>query len=104
MGNAASLSGGGGTLPLLDIFDPASAIAFKETIDVSPGNTYIKSSLSDVNLLKISIVDGNYDFVISHMELTTNTNAGIYQRAFYGDTASNPRAQEPLTEKPQSII
>ena len=97
MGNAASISDDDGTLPLLDIVHPALATALKEMIDNSPGNTYIKSSLSDANFLKISIIDGNNDFVISHMELTTNTTTGIYQRALYGDIASEPRAKELLT-------
>lgn len=76
-----------GTLSLLDIVkSPESATALKAMIDNSPGHSYIKPDLSDVNLLKVSIVDGNDDSIINHMECATNADAAAYQKAMYGDT------------------
>ena len=103
MANAVSTSDGGGGLSLLDIVDSESADALKEMIDNSPGYTYIKPDLSDVRLLKVSIIDGNNDSVISHMEMLTNANADIYQKALYGETTSDSRAEELSTHKFQSI-
>jgi hypothetical protein len=92
MANAVSTPGEGSGLSLLDIVNPESAAALKDLIDNSPGHSYIKPDLSDINLLKVSIIDGNNDSVISHMELVTNANAAIYQKALYGDIASASRA------------
>lgn len=97
MANAVSNSDVGGGLSLLDIVDPESAAALKEMIDNSPGHTYIKPDLSDVSLLKVSIIDGNDDSVISHMEMATNGHAAVYQKALYGEIASDSKAQEPPT-------
>jgi hypothetical protein len=65
-------------------------------IDNSPGHTYIKPDLSDVNLLKVSIIDGNDDTVISHMELTTNVNAAIYQKNSMGRSPVTPEYKKNL--------
>jgi hypothetical protein len=92
MASAASTPGEGNGLSLLDIVDPDSAAALKDMIDNSPGHTYIKPDLSDVNLLKVSIIDGNDDSVISHMELATNANALVYQKALYSEIISDSRA------------
>jgi hypothetical protein len=74
------------TLSLLDIVASSeSAAALKEMIDNSPGHSYIKPDLSAVELLKVSILDGNDDSVISHMEAATNGYAAVYQRAMYGE-------------------
>lgn len=76
-----------GPLSLLDIVkSPESATALKAMIDNSPGHSYIKPDLSDVNLLKVSIVDGNDDSVITHMECVTNAHAAAYRKAMYGET------------------
>lgn len=103
MANAVPNSDVGGGLSLLDIVHPESATTLKEMIDNSPGHTYIKPDLSDVNLLKVSIIDGNDDSVISHMEMATNAHAAAYQKALYGETTSDSRAQDPPAHKPQSI-
>jgi hypothetical protein len=92
MANAASTSDEGGGLSLLDIVNIESATALKDMIDNSPGHTYIKPDLSDANLLKVSIIDGNDDSVISHMELATNANAAVYRKALYGEIGSDSRA------------
>jgi hypothetical protein len=92
MANAASTSDEGGGLSLLDIVYIESATSLKDMIDNSPGHTYIKPDLSDVNLLKVSIIDGNDDSVISHMELATNANAAVYRKALYGEIGSDSRA------------
>jgi hypothetical protein len=92
MANAVSTPGEGSGLSLLDIVNPESAAALKDLIDNSPGHSYIKPDLSDINLLKVSIIDGNDDSVISHVELATNANAAVYQRALYGEIASDSRA------------
>ena len=97
MALGATISDEGGALSLLDIVNPESATALKEMIDNSPGHTYIKPDLSDVNLLKVSIIDGNDDSVISHMEMLTNANAAIFQKALYGDIDSDSTAEEPPT-------
>jgi hypothetical protein len=89
MALGATISNEGGALSLLDIVNPESATALKEMIDNSPGHTYIKPDLSDVKLLKVSIIDGNDDSIVSHMELATNANAAIYQKALYGEVASD---------------
>lgn len=99
MADALSTSDGGGGLSLLDIVDTESAVALKNMIDNSPGHTYIKPDLSDVNLLKVSIIDGNDDSVVSQMEMVTNAHAAVYQKTLYGEIASDSRAQEPPTHK-----
>jgi hypothetical protein len=90
--NAASTSDEGGGLSLLDIVYIESATALKDMIDNSPGHTYTRPDLSDINLLKVSIIDGNDDSVISHMELATNANAAVYRKALYGEIDSDSRA------------
>lgn len=90
----------GGTLSLLDIVNPKSATVLKEMIDNSPGHTHIKPDLSNVNLLKVSIIDGKDDSVISHIELTTNANAAIYQKALYGEIDNDPKAGDSQTQNP----
>jgi hypothetical protein len=74
------------TLSLLDIVaSSASAAALRDMIENSPGHSYIKPDLSDVDLLKVSVLDGNDDSVISHMEAATNGYAAVYKRAMYGE-------------------
>ena len=97
MAKAASTSNDGAILPLLDIVKPESAAALKELIDHSPGHTYIRPGRRDVNLLKVSIIDGNNGFVISHMELTTDANATTFQKVWHGEIAIDSRAKEPPT-------
>jgi hypothetical protein len=71
------------SLSLLDIINPDSAPALQEMLDNSPEHTYIKPDLSNVNLLKVSIIDGNDDSVITYMEMATNANAAAYRKALY---------------------
>lgn len=99
LGTAASSDRG---LSLLDIVDSEPATALRKMIDNSPGHTYIKSDLTDVDLLKVSIIDGNNDSVISHMELATNANAAIYQKALYAETTGHSRTEEAPSQHPQS--
>lgn len=83
--DAAPASGNTGSLSLLDIVSSETAPALKAMIDSSGDHTYIKADLSDVNLLKVFIVDGNDDSIISHMEAATNANAAVYKKAMYGE-------------------
>ena len=91
MANAVTPSDDG-TLSLLDIVHPESASTLKEMIDNSAGHTYIKPDLSDVDLLKVSIIDGNDDSVVTYMEMATNFNAIVYQKLWYGEASSEPKA------------
>jgi len=99
MANAAPSISNTGTLSLLDIVGPESATALKEMIDDSPDHTYIKPDLSDVNWLKISIIDGNNDSIVSYMEVATNSNAAVYQKAMYAETegGSQVEATDPVS-------
>jgi hypothetical protein len=75
------------TLSLLDIVASSkAAAALREIIDNSPGHSYIKPDLSDVDLLKVFILDGNDNSVISSIEAATNDYAAVYKRAMYGET------------------
>jgi hypothetical protein len=74
------------TLSLLDIVaSSTSAAALRDMIEDSPGHSYIKPDLSDVDLLRVSILDGEDDSVVSHMEAATNDYAAVYRRAMYGE-------------------
>jgi hypothetical protein len=84
MANAVPLSNDTASLSLLDIVDPESSTALKAMIDSSPDHSYIKPDLSDVSLLRVSILDGTDDSVISHMEVATNANAAVYKNVMYG--------------------
>lgn len=84
---------GDGTLSLLDIVHPESASALKEMIDNSAGHTYIKPDLSDVDLLKVSVIDCNDDSVVTYMEMATNVNAVVYRKLWYGEASSEPKAE-----------
>ena len=79
--SAASTTDNTRGLSLLDIVDSKTASALEEMLDNSPGHTYIKSDLSDVNLLKVSIIDGSDESVVTYMEMATNDNAAAYRRA-----------------------
>lgn len=83
MAHAVPLSDNTTGLSLLDIVAPESALALKAMIDNSPGRSYIKPDLSDVNLLKVSILDGKDDSLLTHMEMATNEKAAAYQKVFY---------------------
>jgi hypothetical protein len=77
------------TLSLLDIVaSPESAAALKAMIENSPGHSYIKPDLSDVNLLKVFVLDGSDDSVIEYLEARTNGDAGVYRRGLYGEGGS----------------
>jgi hypothetical protein len=77
------------TLSLLDIVaSPESAAALKAMIENSPGHSYIKPDLSDVNLLRVSVLDGVDNSVIDYMEAATNGDAGVYRGAMYGEGLS----------------
>jgi hypothetical protein len=68
-------------------------------IDNSSDKSYIKPDLSDVNVLKVSILDGTDDSIITHMEMATNDKAAAYQKAYYGETGgqSEVRATDPVS-------
>jgi len=78
------------SLSLLDIVDPDSASTLQATLDNSLGHTYIKPDLSDVDLLRVSIIDGNDDSVVMYMEMTTNANAAAYRKALYAEIDGEP--------------
>lgn len=86
-------------LSLLDIVAPESASALKAMIDNSSDGSYIKPDLSDVNVLKVSILDGTDDSIITHMEMATNDKAAAYQKAYYGEAGgqSEVRATDPVS-------
>lgn len=83
MAYAVSPSNNTTGLSLLDIVGPESALALKAMIDNSSGWSYIKPDLSDVNVLKVSVLDGTDDSVLAHMEMATNEKAAAYQKAYY---------------------
>lgn len=93
MANATPTPGNTGAISLLDIISPESAAALTAMIDNSPEHTYIKPDLSDVNLLKVSVMDGNNDCVVAHMEVATNAYAAIYKKAMYSEISQEPTAQ-----------
>lgn len=68
-------------LSLLDIVGPESAAALRTMIDNSPGHSYISFDLSNVSLLKVSVINGNDESIIAHMEMATNENAAAYKAA-----------------------
>ncbi|KAH0357436.1 hypothetical protein KCU83_g911, partial [Aureobasidium melanogenum] len=71
-----------GTLSMLDIIEsPELAAACNDMIENSPGYSYIDVDLRDINLLKISILHGDDDSVISQMEMTTNSKAASWLEA-----------------------
>lgn len=82
MSHAVPLSNSTTNLSLLDIVAFESAIALKAMIDNSSGQSYIKSDLSDVNVLKVSILDGTDDSILTHMEMPTNEKAAIYRKEY----------------------
>ncbi|CAD0096188.1 unnamed protein product [Aureobasidium vineae] len=90
------------TIPgLLDIVQsPESAAALKVMLDDSPGYSYIDLDLSDVSLLKVSVMHGDDDSVISRMEMPTNSKAAAFQKAIDEEAASQSQL-EPL--EPESI-
>lgn len=88
MATSTPTAGNNASLSLLDIINPTSVAALKSMIDTSPGHTYIKRDLSDVNVLKVFILDGSDDSVVSQMEMATNDKAAIYKRAMYGRQAT----------------
>lgn len=96
---AAPLSNNTTGLSLLDIVAPGSASALKAMIDNSSDGSYIKPDLSDVNVLKVSILDGTDDSIITHMEMATNDKAAAYQKAYYGEAGgqSEVRATDPVS-------
>lgn len=93
MVSAAPASGNTGSFSLLDIVNSESATAFKAMIGSSGGHTYIKPDLSDVKKLKVFIIDGNDDTVITHMEAATNANAAAYKKMMYGEIGSRSHAE-----------
>lgn len=85
MALAAPLSDDTTGLSLLDIVAPESALALQAMIDNSSERSYIKPDLSDINVLKVSILDSIDDSVLTHMEMPTNEEAAAYQKAYYGE-------------------
>jgi hypothetical protein len=99
MALAAPLSDDTTGLSLLDIVAPESALALKAMIDNSSDQSYVKPDLSDVNVLKVTIMDGTNDSVLTHMEMPTNENAAAYQKAYYGEAGgqSEVKATDPVS-------
>jgi hypothetical protein len=93
MANATPPSSNTGTISLLDIVNSESATALKKMIDNSPSYTYIKPDLSDVNLLKVSVIDGNNESIVAYMEAATNSDAAVYQKAIYGDSEDKSKVE-----------
>jgi hypothetical protein len=60
---------------------PESAAALKLMIDNSPGYSYIFPDLEDVNTLKVSVLHGDDDSVVSYMEMPTNSKAMLFKEA-----------------------
>lgn len=82
MAHAVPHSNSTTSLSLLDIVAFESAIALKAMIDNSSGRSYIKSDLSNVNVLKVSILDGIDDSILTYMEMPTNEKAALYRKAY----------------------
>lgn len=93
MANAASTSGNTGDISLLDIITSESAAALKAMIESSPDHSYIKPDLSDVNLLKVFVMNGHDDSIITHMEAATNADAAAYKKAMYGEAGGQSQAE-----------
>ncbi|KAH0277153.1 hypothetical protein KCU91_g3372, partial [Aureobasidium melanogenum] len=70
------------TISLLDIIEsPELAAACSEMLDNSPGYSYTSIDLSDIDLLKVSILHGDDDSMISYMEMATNSKAAAWLEA-----------------------
>ncbi|CAD0108365.1 unnamed protein product [Aureobasidium uvarum] len=81
---------------IFDIVESSeSAAVLKVMIDDSPGYSYIDLDLSDINLLRVSVLHGDDDSVISRMEAPTNSKAAAFQKALDAEAASQSQ-QEPL--------
>jgi hypothetical protein len=93
MANAVTTSGDTRILSLLDIVESDSASALEEMLDNSPGPTYIKPDLSNVNLLKVTIIDGKDDSVVTYMEMPTNAHAAAYRKALYAEIDSESEVE-----------
>ncbi|KAH0155184.1 hypothetical protein KCU67_g8820, partial [Aureobasidium melanogenum] len=64
------------TISILDIIEsPELAAACGEMLDNSPGYSYTSIDLRDLDLLKVSILHGDDDSMISYMEMATNSKA-----------------------------
>ncbi|KAG9689186.1 hypothetical protein KCU95_g9861, partial [Aureobasidium melanogenum] len=70
------------TISLLDIIEsPELAAACGEMLDKSPGYSYTSIDLSDIDLLRVSILHGDDDSMISYMEMATNSKAAAWLEA-----------------------
>ncbi|KAG9734947.1 hypothetical protein KCU73_g10633, partial [Aureobasidium melanogenum] len=76
------IDGQTGTLSMLDIIEsPELAAACNDMIENSPGYSYIDVDLRDIDLLKVSILHGDDDSMISYMEMATNSKAASWLKA-----------------------
>ncbi|KAG9820884.1 hypothetical protein KCU98_g17509, partial [Aureobasidium melanogenum] len=70
------------TISILDIIEsPELAAACSKMIDNSPGYAYTSIDLRDLGLLKVSILHGDDDSMISYMEMATNSKAASWLEA-----------------------
>jgi hypothetical protein len=82
MAHAAPSNDRVSSINILDIVEYSeSAGALKLMIDNSPGYSYIYPDLEDINTLKVSILHGDDDTVISYMEMATNSKATLFKEA-----------------------
>lgn len=56
---------------LLDIVDPNNALRLQAMLNSSPDHPYIKSDLSDVDMLKVSALHAADDTVVTHEVMAT---------------------------------
>jgi hypothetical protein len=71
---------------ILDIVEsPESAAALELMINNSPGYSYIYPDLEDVDTLKVSVLHGDDDSVISYMKMATNSKAMLFKEALDGE-------------------
>ncbi|KAH0009062.1 hypothetical protein KCU78_g10919, partial [Aureobasidium melanogenum] len=70
------------TISILDIIkSPELAAACGEMLDNSPDYSYTSIDLRDLDLLKVSILHGDDDSMISYMEMATNSKAASWLEA-----------------------
>ncbi|KAH0360122.1 hypothetical protein KCU65_g9590, partial [Aureobasidium melanogenum] len=71
-----------GTLSILDIIEsPKLAAACNDMIENSPSYSYIDVGLREIDLLKVSILHGDDDSLISYVEMPTNAKAAAWLEA-----------------------
>ncbi|KAG9820744.1 hypothetical protein KCU98_g17565, partial [Aureobasidium melanogenum] len=98
------MDGQRGTLSMLDIIESQKlAAACNEMIENSPTYSYIDVDLRDINLLKVSILHGDDDSVISQMEMATNSKAASWLEAEEAWLDEMAREAQSESSGPESI-